>query len=157
MLKHMGASALLTLTLFMATVPFQAEAATPAQTIQTAIKRFPGRVVKWEQDQEKGQLVYQVTIRQAQGQLQEVELLASTGQVIKTELDDDVFPAIPAGILSLEQVMGQFKGGTLLEIALKPVGTGFQYELEWRDAQGQKWEQIQDARTGKLISKRLDT
>ncbi|MGV3526957.1 MAG: PepSY domain-containing protein [Candidatus Sericytochromatia bacterium] len=144
----------MTLSFFVTVLPVQA--ATPAQTIKTALQRFPGRVIKWEQEHEKGQLVYQITIRQGNGQIQEVELLASSGQVLKTEADDDVFPAVPAGILSVEQVMAQFKGGTLLEVALKPVVGGFQYHLEWRDAQGQKWEQQQDARTGKLIAKQRD-
>lgn len=56
--------------------------------IQIALQRVPGQVVKVELDKEDGILVYEVDIRTPTG-VYEVQVNASTGQVIKIELDDD--------------------------------------------------------------------
>lgn len=132
-------------------------AATPQQAMQTALQQYPGRVIGFERDRQQGQEVYEIKIRLNQGQVQEFKYLAANGQLLKTEREARSYPAIPASVMPLEKLMAQFAGGTVLEIELKQVRGVFRYDIEWRDAQGLKWEQVHDASSGALLTKKRDT
>lgn len=137
-----------------------AQAVSIQQIVQGALKQYPGRLVELEREHEKGQQTYQLKIRLAQGQLQKLTYL-TTGKLLKSKLDDEQFPVVPANILPLEKVLASFQshyhGAVLSEIELKATAAGsFQYHLEWKNAKGQKWKQLQDARTGKILSQNQD-
>jgi uncharacterized membrane protein YkoI len=59
------------------------------QAKQIALKEVPGVVIEIERDDEDGQAVIEVEIRDAAGAIHEVTLDAKTGDVIEVEVDDD--------------------------------------------------------------------
>lgn len=56
--------------------------------IQIALQRVPGQVIKVELDDYNGLLVYEIDIRTQRG-VYEVHVNAVTGQIIKTEMEDE--------------------------------------------------------------------
>lgn len=59
------------------------------QLLQTALQRYPGAVLlEVELEEEQGVLVYEVELVTAQGIVRELELHASTGEVLKDEVED---------------------------------------------------------------------
>lgn len=55
---------------------------------QTALKEFNGDVVKSKTDEDDGRVVYEFTIDNGQNQC-EIEVDGNTGEILKSELDDD--------------------------------------------------------------------
>ena len=59
------------------------------QLMQVALQRHPGAVLlEVELEEEDGVLVYEVELVTAQGIVRELELHASTGEVLKDEVED---------------------------------------------------------------------
>src|SRR2546421_5585369 len=58
---------------------------TKEQAQETALKRAPGNVESAELEREHGKLVYSFDIRNAQGTIDEVQVSASTGRVVRVE------------------------------------------------------------------------
>jgi uncharacterized membrane protein YkoI len=59
------------------------------QLLQTALQRHPGAVLlEVELEEEHGVLVYEVELVTKQGIVRELELQASTGEVLKDEAED---------------------------------------------------------------------
>ncbi len=64
--------------------------ALPLPEILAKIKlSFPGKVIEVELDMEHGILVYELKVLSPQGQLQELDVDAATGKVLKVEDEDD--------------------------------------------------------------------
>lgn len=57
--------------------------------VQIALEKFPGQVARVELDYDNGLLVYEVYIRTTHG-IYEVDVNATTGQILKVELEDDL-------------------------------------------------------------------
>ncbi|XEQ93592.1 putative protein YkoJ [Sporomusa carbonis] len=62
---------------------------TQQQSVDIAMKRVNGTVVKTELEDEDGVVVYDVTIKDSKGQVSEVKVDAKTGSIVKVEHDDD--------------------------------------------------------------------
>ncbi|HEX9543868.1 MAG TPA: PepSY domain-containing protein [Pyrinomonadaceae bacterium] len=58
---------------------------TKEQAQETALKRAPGRVESAELEKEHGKLVYSFDIRNAKGTIDEVQVSAITGKVVRVE------------------------------------------------------------------------
>ena len=58
---------------------------TKDQAQETALKRAPGNVESAELEREHGKLVYSFDIRNAQGTIDEVQVSAITGKVVRVE------------------------------------------------------------------------
>jgi len=58
---------------------------TKEQAQETALKRAPGKVESAELEKEHGKLVYSFDIRNAKGTIDEVQVSAITGKVVRVE------------------------------------------------------------------------
>jgi len=58
---------------------------TKAQAQETALKRAPGNVESAELEKEHGKLVYSFDIRNAKGTIDEVQVSAITGKIVRVE------------------------------------------------------------------------
>lgn len=62
---------------------------TQQQSIDIAMKQVTGTVAKTELEDEDGVVVYNVAIKDGNGQVNEVKVDAKTGSIVKVEHDDD--------------------------------------------------------------------
>lgn len=58
------------------------------EIVARATTRWPGQVIETELEHDDGRYVYEIELLGADGRIREIEYDASTGEVIKFELDD---------------------------------------------------------------------
>lgn len=58
------------------------------EIIKEVSAKFPGEVLEVELERERGRYVYEVKILRPQGRVQEIEVDAKTGEILKVEDDD---------------------------------------------------------------------
>lgn len=133
----------------------------PPLALQQALQKFlqghKGRLLKLEYEDDKVPLYYRVEFLDGQGVLQHFVIESQKVQNLNQPVKH--YPAPPANLLSLQQLLQKVFGKNpprLLEAALKPHKAGFQYKLEWLDAQGISWKGQYDARTGRQLARKRD-
>jgi len=93
MTKTILTAGALTGLLIAGTVSAQSVAATTGVTAQQAIEialtAIPGEVTEVEREREDGMTVFEVEILTAEGARYEIDINAETGEILKTELEDD--------------------------------------------------------------------
>ena len=62
---------------------------TPEQAREVAQRAVPGTVLEVERERERGKVIYEVEIRQADGRVFEVVVDAATSAVLEIEAEDD--------------------------------------------------------------------
>jgi hypothetical protein len=133
----------------------------PPVALQQALQKFlqghKGRLLKLEYEDDKAPLYYRIEFLDGQGILQHFRIESQKVQNLNQPVKH--YPAPPANLLSLQQLLQKVFGKNaprLLEATLKPHKAGFQYKLEWLDAQGITWEGQYDARTGRQLARKRD-
>jgi hypothetical protein len=133
----------------------------PPAPLQLALQKFlqsyKGRLLRVEYEHEKNIPYYRVAYLDAKGVVQHLRVWDKGQENLHQEVK--FYPQPPVNLLSLQQILKKTFGGQkvrLLQAILKPHKEGYEYKLEWVDAQGIAWEGKYEARTGRQISRKRD-
>lgn len=125
--------------------------------IAVAVRTTPGAAVEIGRDTERGQAVWEVTVRRDDGQGVEHDIAIATGEVLGSE------PAqVPATLppVTIEQAITtatQTVPGEVLEADLEVMGRQMLWEVDVRQSSGQRIEVRIDANSGEVVSQRPDS
>ena len=136
---------------------------TEEAAIKIALEQIPGTVEEVELEDENGTIVYEIEIRAEDGTEQEVEIDATTGEVVKVEAEDDeeegddeqsqaelAKQAKVTEEAAIETALGQVPG-TVEEIKLEVEDGKIVYDIDVIAEDGTKQEVKVDATTGKVV------
>lgn len=125
------------------------------RAIEVALAATPGAVVDLSQDDEQGQRVWEVTVRQPDGSAIEHYVAVATGEVLKSEpADVPAAAATPPAVTALEAIRAAeaaVTGGTAIEADLEMSAGRVVWEVYLRTS-GPNYEVYVDASTGSVIS-----
>ena len=127
-----------------------------------ALNRVSGQIVEEDLEKENGRLQYAFDIRTADGKIVDVEIDAITGEVLKTDDDDEdgddgeKLSAVDAkhAKISMESARGvalKRVTGSIIEEDLEKENGRLQYTFDIRDSSGKIWDVEIDAITGEVI------
>lgn len=141
--------------------PASAETITPADAVARAVEVAPGEPIEIELDDHRGRRVYQVHIA-SDSDITEITLDATTGEVLRTELDDDddfddLARAAQAELNALEaaDVALASVPGVLVQVDLDDHRGVIVYEVDVRTDTGTVEVHV-DAVTGEIVRPPVD-
>jgi uncharacterized membrane protein YkoI len=135
---------------------------TEEEAIKIALEEVPGTVEKVELEDEDGTIVYEIEIRAEDGTEQEVEIDATTGDVVKVEAEDDeegdeeqsqAELAKQAKVTEEEAIKIALEEvpGTVEKVELEDENGAIIYDIEIRAEDGTEQEVEIDAATGDVV------
>lgn len=145
--------------------PAQAKIAQTAAEA-TALGAYPGgSVVKSYLDNEHGTLVWDITVKDAQGATHDVLVDATTGQIVTAKAesagDDNEAPIDPASAKVTQAqaestALGAYPGGSVIKAQLDSEHGTLVWDVEVKDSKGATHDVKVDATTGQVITELRD-
>lgn len=139
---------------------------TQAAAETTALGAYPGgSVVKSYLENEHGTLVWDITVKDAQGATHDVLVDATTGQIVtakaESEGDDNEAPIDPAQAkitqAQAEQTaLGAYPGGSVIKAKLDSENGTLVWDVEVKDSKGASHDVKVDATTGQVVAEPQD-
>jgi uncharacterized membrane protein YkoI len=129
----------------------------PVQDIIHRVEEeYGGKVIKVELDRRPTEDVYQIELRDAQGDERKIHVNAYSGEILHGAPGQ---AATGQEHIPMQDIISRFEqeyDGRVVEIELEHENTHDEYEIELIDAQGIKWKIDVDAHTGEVLKRERD-